>query len=508
MTASPKWYNSTGSTELTAEQTLDGLAGTASTPLEVQVINNKNGVGASDLINARLRALFRDPGETEFVGAIDEWADRHYLEIRIETGGWNTSFAQSEWVRVGADATFELPVLANDEGVKLAIRLNAPVDAQADTKEFTLRIEQSFGEATSVGLSEATKQGIYLELNDKRGTTLLQSGGNSVENPGGQDQNVQIQDSVWVSLGNVYAELQQLLNHPVAASGKVRYDLAHLNSSGSLTRLAGSEIDPPLTEADKPAVPYGAVGLYYVSIDDAGPISNAKITDIRQLGGYGFSSSGLTVTLGPGKAVIGNSRITSQGEIQVVLSASSTSYIWLNRAGNLDVTSDLTPVGNWPILLYKVTTDGSGVTDTVDLRSWTGIRPQIITFEWLGEATVDFSVGDYRYAQLHSNFGGQIYPLLPIVAAIGTQVTGSGLSGSTKFVVEVERSGSWVDLFVSNASEPEIAYDATDLRSTAAIPETYDIPANARIRAKVDAVPSGTVTTNPTYPTLSLFIAS
>ncbi len=68
-------------------------------------------------------------------------------------------------MRVGADATFELPVLANDEGVKLAIRLNAPVDAQADTKEFTLRIEQSFGEATSVGLSEATKQGIYLELN-------------------------------------------------------------------------------------------------------------------------------------------------------------------------------------------------------------------------------------------------------------------------------------------------------------------------------------------------------
>jgi hypothetical protein len=40
MTASPKWYNSTGSTELTAEQTLDGLAGTASTPLEVQVINS------------------------------------------------------------------------------------------------------------------------------------------------------------------------------------------------------------------------------------------------------------------------------------------------------------------------------------------------------------------------------------------------------------------------------------------------------------------------------------
>lgn len=508
MPASPKWYNSTGSTELTAEQVLAGLAGTPSTALEVQIINNKDGIGASDLTNARLRALFRDPGETVFVGAVDEWADRHYLETRIETGGWNTSFSQSEWIKVGADATFELPILANDEGVKLAIRLNAPIDSQADVKEFTLRIEESFGEATSVGLSEATKQGLYLELNDKRGTKLLVSGGNSVENPGGQDQDVQIQDSVWVSLGNVFAELQQLLNHPVAASAKVRYDLAHLNSSGALTRLAGSEIDPPLTPSDKPNVPYGAVGLYYVSIDDAGPIANANITDIRQLGGYGLTSSGLTITLGPGKAIIGNSRITSQGIIQAVLPASDTSYIWLNRAGNLDVTSDLTPVGNWPILLYEVTTDGSGVTGTVDFRSWTGIRPQLITFEWLGEAAVDFSVGDYRYAQLHSNFGGQIYPILPIVAAVGTQVTGSGLSGSTKWVVEVERSGSWVDLFVSNASEPEIAFDATDLRSVAAIPETYDIPANARIRAKVDAVPSGTVTTNVTYPTLSLFIAS
>jgi hypothetical protein len=402
MPPSPKWYDGTGATELTAEQSLAGLAGTASTPLEVQVINNKNGVGASALINARLRALFRDPGETVFVGAVDEWADRHYIEVRIETGGWNTSFSQSEWIDVGADATFELPELGNDEGVKLAIRLNAPIDSQADVKEFTLRIEESFGEATSVGLSEATKQGIYLEINDKRGTELLQSAGNSVQNPAGADQNIQIQDSVWVSLGNVYAELQQLLNHPVAASGKVRYDLAHLNSSGSLTRLAGTEIDPPLTESDKPNVPYGATGLYYVDVDDTGPLVNANITDIRQLGGYGFSSSGLTVTLGPGKAIIGNSRITSQGTIQVVLSASSTTYIWLNRAGNLDTTSDLTPVGNWPILLYKVTTDGSGVTDTVDLRSWTGIRPQIITFEWLGEATVDFSVGDYRYAQLQT----------------------------------------------------------------------------------------------------------
>jgi hypothetical protein len=95
MTTDPKWYDSTGATEISAEQAMTATAGIDSSPLTVQIINNKNGAGASDLVNAWLKFLFRDDGATAWVGAGDEWPDRHYLEVRRETGGWNTSFSQA-----------------------------------------------------------------------------------------------------------------------------------------------------------------------------------------------------------------------------------------------------------------------------------------------------------------------------------------------------------------------------------------------------------------------------
>jgi hypothetical protein len=137
MTTDPKWYDSTGATEISAEQAMTATAGIDSSPLTVQIINNKNGAGASDLVNAWLKFLFRDDGATAWVGAGDEWPDRHYLEVRRETGGWNTSFSQSEWINVGAAADFPLPRLGNDEGVKLSIRVSTSPDAQADVKEWT-----------------------------------------------------------------------------------------------------------------------------------------------------------------------------------------------------------------------------------------------------------------------------------------------------------------------------------------------------------------------------------
>jgi hypothetical protein len=140
MATDPKWYDSTGATEISSEQAMTATAGVDSSPLTVQIINNKNGAGASDLVNARLRFLFRDDGASAWVGAGDEWPDRHFLEVRRETGGWNTNFSQSEWIDVGASKTFPLPRLANDEGVKLSVRVSAPADAQADVKEWTARL--------------------------------------------------------------------------------------------------------------------------------------------------------------------------------------------------------------------------------------------------------------------------------------------------------------------------------------------------------------------------------
>jgi hypothetical protein len=488
---------------------MTATAGVDSTPLTVQIINNKNGAGASDLVNARLKALFRNDGETAWKGADDEWPDRHYLEVRRETGGWNTNFSQSEWIDVGAGATFPLPRLANDEGVKISIRVSTSPDAQADVKEFTFRLEQAYGEATSVGVTEVGKAGIYLGLDDRTSDFIVANPSGDAVESGSPDQNVNIGDVVWVSRGRVYADLAQAINHPLAASAKERYDLVHLDENGAVTKVAGSEVTGPLTDADKPAIPAGSSGFYYVEVDDTGPITNSLIENIwSPLGYFGIvtSSASLIITLGGGRAVIDNSRITNIDQLQLTLPASDESWVWMLRNGNLTstLTEDPPLATSRPMLLYQITTDGSGVTAVIDRRSFQGERIQRIDFEWLGEIVVD----DWRYSHLQSWRGGQVLPLLGIIASFGTQVVGSGLSGQTRWDVEVEISGSWTTLFtVGGDNQPEIAYDATDLRALAAIPELYAVPPNARIRAAPSEIPTGTVTTDPQDARLSLLVA-
>ena len=68
MPTDPKWYDSTGATEISSEQVMVATSGIDSTPLTVQIINNKDGAGASDLVNARLKFLFRDAGTTPWFG--------------------------------------------------------------------------------------------------------------------------------------------------------------------------------------------------------------------------------------------------------------------------------------------------------------------------------------------------------------------------------------------------------------------------------------------------------
>ncbi len=507
MATDPKWYDATGTTEISAEQIMVATSGIDSTPLTVQIINNKDGSGASDLVNARLKFLFRDDGTTPWKGADDEWPDRHYLEVRRETGGHLTNFSQSEWRDVGANATFRIPRLPNDRGVKLSIRVSTSPDAAADVKEFTARIEQAYGQATSVGVTEVGKAGIYWGLDDFDSDFIADNPSGDAIETGTPDQNVNIGDVVWLSRGNVFADLAQAINHPLAAATFERYDLVHLDENGAVTKVAGTEVSGPLTDADKPVIPAGSSGFYYVEVNDTGPITNSLIENIWTLGYFGIkvSTSSLVIDLGSGEAVISNSFISNIDQLLLTLPASDESWVWMLRNGNLQSTLTDVPPTNQPLLLYQITTDGTGVTAVIDRRSFQGERIQRIDFEWLGEIIVD----DWRYATLHSLRGGQVLPLLGIVASFGTQVVGSGLTGQTRWDVEVEISGSFTTLFtVGGDNQPEIAFNATDLRALLARPELYDVPPNARIRASPSEIPVGTVTTDPQDARLSLLVSS
>jgi hypothetical protein len=96
-----------------------------------------------------------------------------------------------------------------------------------------------------------------------------------------------------------------------------------------------------------------------------------------------------------------------------------------------------------------------------------------------------------------------------VIASCGTNTVGSGLSGQTRWDVEVERSAAWVSLFTTGGDhQPEIAHDATDLRALLAMPESFGVPPDARIRAKISEVPAGTVTTDPQDAHLTLLVGA
>lgn len=494
-----KWYDDTF-TEISAQVPISGSSGIAGTAEVLYLINGKDGAGAETARNVRVRALFAAAGEDP-VASGHEWADRHYLEVRLESAGWNRTDNATPWLPLGSNAVLFLPELPDDQGVQLSFRLNAPASALAADVEVSLRVEDGTAEATSQGLIEAAGAGVYLPVRDTSENLQL-VGADVVENPGGADRDVQVQEAVYLAAGGLYADEQQLLTIPNAAAGLERYDLVSLAADGSgYARAAGSEVTAgTITDSDKPAVPTGDLVVSWVLAGDstAQPaVQDADIENAWELSLYAFASTGLTATIARGPhAVVDNSLTLNTAPQQASLTASATNHIWLLRSGALAVTTDGSRPSRRVLLLWEADTDGSGVAALRDRRPFTG-RREVLRFEWLGEVAVD----DYRYLHLHAGREAWILPVAGVVASLGTQVVGSGLSGQTRWDVEVDDGGGWSSIF---GRKPEIAFDATDLRTRDSLPIAYRIPAGARVRAKVSEVPAGTITTAPQDAALSL----
>lgn len=499
MAAVPAWYT-TGGTLISTSQSLSALAGTPGTALQVQIWNNKGGAGADPLKNARLKGLFREPGQTPYESSGLEWADQRWIEARLTGGLGGLTISATDWKPIGAGKFLEIPQLDNDRGVSVEIRVSAPADAQSDSIEWAIRVAIATSEALPEGATEATPDGIYIGLGDADQTVHAYNGGNVVENPGGADSNVQVQPAAWIAKGLAYAIRQQLVNVPAAAAGKARYDLLSLNTTGTVTRTAGSEVTPPLTSANKPALPAGHLALAYVNRDDTSAIQNADIENVAAVGLYAFSSSGLTATVGVGPmARVDNALCQNRASQSITLTASATNYVWLLRTGELAKTTTSAPPVARALLLHEADTNGSAVTAHRDRRFFVGYKPVQIRFEWLGTQVV----GTYRYAVLPSERAAQLVPLMSIFAALGAQ--GNGTGGQTRYTVEVERSGSWVDLWATAADRPSIAYNAAPPvnNPVALFPDRFDLPSRCRLRAKATELPSG-ASSDPTDGVLIL----
>ena len=500
MAPSLGWYDSSDVALTTVS--LSAVPTTPGTPVVIQLINWKDAPSGDPMNSARLVALFRNVGDTDFKDNGTEWADGHYLEIRFEADGWNNTLQQSDWVKLGTGRSLPLPDLIYDQGIKFSIRLNVPAGVDIDSEEMSLRVVDSTSLALSEGITESGGEGIIVGVQDWNRTEIAVGGDVTEDSP--TTTGVSHPDYVWLSKGRPFTAVAADVSIPNAASGKARIDLLSLDAdgSGTVTKTTGSEVDTPATDSDKPAVPIGDIALAYVTAADAGNIVNGDIENVYSISYYAFSSTTLTATLSRGPhALIDNSLTYNSASQNASLTASTTNYVWLLPGGGLSVTTTTDAPADRAILLWEATTDGSGVTATVDRRPFLSGRIVPITFRWDGT----IATADYRYATLPGLRDAWILPLAGIIASFGTQAVG-GTALSTVWDVEVNyASSTWTSIFGTGASKPSIAYDAAapDLVDVAALATRWDLDRLRGIRANISAVPTST-STNPKDAVLTL----
>lgn len=504
MAASPGWYDSSN-VALAAPLAISGTGGSAGTAVVFKLINNKGGVGASAITNARLIVAARANGSSDaYVYTGIDALDRHFLEIQV-TGGYGTLTATATgWRQVGAGKPFDgIPTsIANDEGVAFEIRSNAPADTGDVDLELKLILIDDRNTIIGQGVSIAGVDGIYCGYGEEDFSVLV-SASDVVEDNAGASNDVDISETVAIVKGKPYTFRAQELTIAASTAATSRYVLVYISSSAAIAQTAGSEVAGALTDADKPAIPAGALPLCWVARDDSATIVNADITNFWTLGLFPFTSSSLTATIGMGPyAFVDSALLYASGSANVTLTASVTNYVWLKASGSLERTSTEASPDGKALLLYTATTDGAGVTALVDNRFVTGNAREFVTFTWSGE--IDAS--SYRYAHAHNPRTAYLSPLRPVSASLGSQ--GSGTGASTVWEVDVLRAGTFTAAFTAAADGPTIAYNAaaTAMVDATAVPDTWSIPPFARLRAKHNAIPSGSGGVEPNDSALTLEI--
>jgi hypothetical protein len=142
------------------------------------------------------------------------------------------------------------------------------------------------------------------------------------------------------------------------------------------------------------------------------------------------------------------------------------------------------------LLLWEIATDGSGITATVDCRRFIGPEAHRFSFR-LGSTLV----GDAVSAHDVNHAGADLYldPERSVTVALD-DFGSSAASGETRLDVQTSAAGgAWASgsIYAGDDDMPDVAWDATDPVVTEGYPDVLVIPRGARIRARVDGIPTG-----------------
>ena len=371
--------------------------------------------------------------------------------------------------------------------------------------------------ATPIGLGHTEaggSDGVILGIGDTSINYLAEISGDIAENPGGADDDIQVPDFSAVLEGLPFRKLTGLFNLDQTAAdgplavGEHYWALMFLSpATGAFATLKSNAFSGAPDPANVPALPAGEQ-IGYVQVDHQGGgssiITNAEITNTYTVGAYAFSASGLTATIGPGRARVDNFLVRHTFPQQLTLLDATFNSIWLNPDGTLtaQIFSAPRPTPR-SYLLHQVLTAAGAVVVVIDQREFVGAEEHVIDLVIADptDPTTVLAVGDEGFGLWPFYRVGYIRP----VKGITVRAHDAGAGGG-QLKLDVTINGT--SIYTSSASDdrrPVIPSGAVIPPAVPTLPldthyrndagnyyEVTAIALYAIIQAEVIEIPAGT----------------
>ena len=489
------FYESTDTTPVTSLTFAAVAPGTPTAAQEVHLWNDKGDVlGSDSSLDMILRVLARQGGSGDFSESGLEVLDRKAVQVRL-IGSQGTAIAvTTAWKNLGATFVMDLQDLPKDSAIEMEVRINAPSNMATDAVDVVFRVERSFSDGLAKGAYEQSGAGIYEGLGDGA-HTMWWLVSDVVEDDAGAGADVDIPDLSWVYEG----QPNNVLTHEITftnldgsaaalGAGEAYAAAITAGADGTLTVTKGDKVTAPPTEGDRPLLPNGELLLAWVNVPFGLVIQDSDIVNVYTLGHFAYVDSGLELTVGAGKAIVGDHFIRHTSTSAITLGVSDTWEVFLLEDGSLDSTNDGSRASDRALLLYEVTTDGSAITAVVDKRIYLQGSPVNLVIP----KGSDVAVNDFALWAPEGS-GKWYIPPGKRIRILTTDPSPAGASsGDTVVDLERVRNGTPTTLFTSQGTDDRrCTLLFTDDYDDDAFPEVLDIQPGDILRAIVDAIPTG-----------------